>query len=93
MTSKTTPSDLEFAFILHLIETAVFLEVPLFQIREKNLPARMLYELVSRAVEITRDTSTRLLVNDRFDQLPGLSSKRTRRELFTLTSTMVCIGC
>jgi thiamine-phosphate pyrophosphorylase len=66
-TSKTTPNDLEFAFLLHLIKTAVFLEVPLFQIREKNLPARMLYELVSQAVEITRSSSTRLLVNDRFD--------------------------
>jgi thiamine-phosphate pyrophosphorylase len=43
------------------------LQIPLFQIREKNLPARKLYELVSRAVEITRGSATRLLVNDRFD--------------------------
>jgi thiamine-phosphate pyrophosphorylase len=67
MTSKTTPDDLEFIFVLHLVETAVSLELPLFQIREKNLPVRMLHELVSRAAEITRGTSTRLLVNDRFD--------------------------
>ncbi|HSK62282.1 MAG TPA: thiamine phosphate synthase [Pyrinomonadaceae bacterium] len=66
-TSKTTPDDPEFAFILHLIKTAVFSEVPLFQIREKNLPARRLFELASRAAEITRGSSTRLLVNDRFD--------------------------
>ena len=65
--SKTTPEDLEFVFIIHLVQTAVFLQIPLFQIREKNLPARKLYELVSRAVEITRGTATRLLVNDRFD--------------------------
>ncbi|HEX5833486.1 MAG TPA: thiamine phosphate synthase [Pyrinomonadaceae bacterium] len=65
--SKTTPDDLEFLFIVHLVRTAVFLQIPLFQIREKNLPARKLYELVSRAVEITRGSATRLLVNDRFD--------------------------
>jgi thiamine-phosphate pyrophosphorylase len=67
MTSKTTPSDIEFVFALHLVETAVFLELPLFQIREKNLSIRILFELVSRTAEITRGTSTRLLVNDRFD--------------------------
>ena len=65
--SNTTPEDLEFVFIIHLVQTAVFLQIPLFQIREKNLPARKLYELVSRAVEITRGSATRLLVNDRFD--------------------------
>ena len=67
MTSKTTPEDLEYLYLLHLVELAVFLQLPLYQIREKNLPVRMLYELVSRAAEITRGSSTRLLVNDRFD--------------------------
>lgn len=67
MTSRTTPEDLEYLHFFHLIEVAVFLQLPLYQIREKNLPVRMLYELVSRAVEITRGSSTRLLVNDRFD--------------------------
>jgi len=41
--------------------------MPLFQIREKSLPARVLYDLVSRAAEITRGSKTRLLVNDRSD--------------------------
>ena len=67
MTSQTTPSDLEFRYFLFKVELAVSLELPLYQIREKNLPVRKLYELVSRAAEITRGTSTRLLVNDRFD--------------------------
>ena len=66
-TSKTTPNDLEFKHLLLQVELAVFLELPLYQIREKNLPVRMLYELVSRCAEITRGTPTRLLVNDRFD--------------------------
>src|SRR6185369_15178481 len=42
-------------------------EVPLFQIREKSLSARALYELVVGAVSITRGSKTRLLVNDRVD--------------------------
>ena len=57
-----TPED-----ILPLIEAAVSAKVPLFQIREKLLPGRVLYELVNRAVEITRGSDTRLLVNDRSD--------------------------
>lgn len=66
-TSQTNSETLDYAFILHLVDLAVFRKVPLLQIREKNLPARVLYELVSRAVEITRGSSTRVLVNDRFD--------------------------
>jgi thiamine-phosphate pyrophosphorylase len=57
-----TPED-----ILPLIEAAVSAKVPLFQIREKLLSGRVLYELVTRAVEITRGSDTRLLVNDRSD--------------------------
>jgi len=53
--------------ILQLVQAAVEAEVPLFQIREKSLPARELYELTSRAIEITRGSKTRLLVNDRAD--------------------------
>lgn len=66
-TSQTTPDDPEFTAILRLAQTAVSRKISLFQIREKKLPARVLYELVCRAVEITRGSSTRLLVNDRFD--------------------------
>ena len=53
--------------ILQLVRAAVDAEVPLFQIREKLLPARVLYEVVVRAVSITRGSKTRLLVNDRAD--------------------------
>jgi thiamine-phosphate pyrophosphorylase len=53
--------------ILRLVEAAVDSEVPLFQIREKSLPGRALYELVMRAVSITRGSKTRLIVNDRVD--------------------------
>jgi len=59
---KANPLD-----ILQLLQAAVEADVPLFQIREKSLPARELYELASRAAEITRGSKTRLLVNDRAD--------------------------
>jgi thiamine-phosphate pyrophosphorylase len=50
-----------------LVRAAIEAEVPLFQIREKSLPARVLYEIVASAAEITRGSKTRLLVNDRSD--------------------------
>ena len=53
--------------ILRLVRAAVDAEVPLFQIREKSLPARALFELVVCAAELTRGSKTRLLVNDRSD--------------------------
>jgi len=59
--ATTTPK------ILQLVRAAVDAEVPLFQIREKSLPARVLYELVVCAESITRGSQTQLLVNDRSD--------------------------
>ena len=53
--------------ILRLVRAAVDAEVPLFQIREKSLSARALFDLASQAAELTRGTKTRLLVNDRSD--------------------------
>jgi len=64
---QTTPDDPQFSEILRLVRAAVDADVPLFQIREKSLHARVLYELVARAAEITRGSRTRLLVNDRSD--------------------------
>lgn len=66
-TPQTTPEDAEFAAILHLVEAAVAARVSLFQIREKSLSTRVLYELTARAAGLTRRSGTRLLVNDRFD--------------------------
>jgi thiamine-phosphate pyrophosphorylase len=66
-TVQTTPKAREFSDILRLIEAAVAARVPLFQIREKLLSGRVLYELTTRALEITRGSETRLLVNDRSD--------------------------
>jgi len=61
---QATPDDPQF---LRLVRAAVDAEVPLFQIREKLLSARVLFEFVARAAEITHGSKTRLLVNDRSD--------------------------
>src|SRR5678815_2375224 len=61
---QATPDDPD---ILRLVRAAVDAEVPLFQIREKSLSARALFELVVGAVSFTRGSKTRLLVNDRVD--------------------------
>ena len=53
--------------ILALIKTAVEASISLIQIREKQLPARLIFELASEASQLTRNTETKLLVNDRAD--------------------------
>lgn len=53
--------------ILELVKIAVEAKVSLIQIREKKLSARQLFELVSEAVKITKNSGTQLLVNDRSD--------------------------
>lgn len=52
---------------LRLIEIAVANKIPLIQIREKQLPARLLFDLARAAALITADSATKLLVNDRAD--------------------------
>jgi len=63
----TTPTSKEFARLIDLIEAAVAARISLIQVREKELTARVVYELALRAAAITRDSSTRLLINDRAD--------------------------
>ena len=63
----TTPEAAEFTGVLAQITAAVAAGIDLIQIREKRLAARVLFELTERAMEITRGTGTRLLVNDRAD--------------------------
>ena len=53
--------------ILKLIKTAVESKINLIQIREKQLAARFVFELASEAAKITRQTRTKILVNDRAD--------------------------
>lgn len=53
--------------ILRLVRTAVQAKISLIQIREKRLPARLVYELAREAVKLTGRSETKLLVNDRAD--------------------------
>ena len=49
------------------MDAVVAAAVPLVQLREKLLSARVLYELTISAAAIAKGSTTRLIVNDRFD--------------------------
>jgi thiamine-phosphate pyrophosphorylase len=71
-TTETTSSQSpEFQGILIQIRAAAAAQIELVQIREKRLNARVLFELAKQAVDITRTSSTRILVNDRADIAAG----------------------
>lgn len=53
--------------ILKLIESAIIAKLPLIQIREKKLSAKLLFEIAQRATNITKGTETKLLINGRTD--------------------------
>lgn len=65
--AQTTPATEDFSNVLRLVEAAVSAKIDLIQIREKQLSAKVLYQLSSRAAAITRGSATKLLVNDRSD--------------------------
>jgi len=71
-TTEATTSDApEFKQILGQVSAAVAAGIDLIQIREKQLTARVLFELVFEAGKLTRGSNTRLLVNDRVDIAAG----------------------
>ncbi len=53
--------------VLETIRVASEVGISLIQIREKNLTTRFLFDLTEAAVEITRKSRTKLLVNGRAD--------------------------
>ncbi|HWN10574.1 MAG TPA: thiamine phosphate synthase [Pyrinomonadaceae bacterium] len=66
-TLATSPATEDFSRLLDLAKAAVEAKVDLFQIREKELSARVLYELTRSVATLTRGNHTKLLVNDRAD--------------------------
>ncbi|HEX8371133.1 MAG TPA: thiamine phosphate synthase [Pyrinomonadaceae bacterium] len=64
-TSENLPE--KSAEILQIVKAAVRAEISLIQIREKQLPARFVFELTEKAARLTRHSQTKLLVNDRAD--------------------------
>jgi thiamine-phosphate pyrophosphorylase len=61
------PVSEDFKRVLAHVRAATSARIPLVQLREKHLSARALYELARACIEITRGSTTRLLVNDRAD--------------------------
>ena len=57
------------------------------------LSTRVLYELVERAVMLTRDSSTRLLVNDRFDVARAAGADGVHLATVSLPSSVVRKAC
>jgi thiamine-phosphate pyrophosphorylase len=55
------------AELLHLVNAAVSLRIPLIQIRAKKISARHLFDLTTAIVDLVRNSRTRVLVNDRLD--------------------------
>lgn len=53
--------------ILDIVRIAAESKISLVQIREKNLPTRLVFELAAAAAQITRQTDTKILVNERAD--------------------------
>ena len=53
--------------VLASAERAIHDHVDMIQVREKDLPARELFDLVCRVRDLASGTSTRVLVNDRLD--------------------------
>jgi thiamine-phosphate pyrophosphorylase len=64
---STTPNAPEFKSVLNLITRAVNAGIDLIQIREKQLSARVLFDLAAQSAALTRGSRTRLLINDRAD--------------------------
>jgi thiamine-phosphate pyrophosphorylase len=69
--SATGPESAEFRRLLAHVSAAVAARITLVQLREKELTGRVLFELASAAVHITRGSETRVLVNDRADVARG----------------------
>jgi thiamine-phosphate pyrophosphorylase len=67
----STAESPEFQEILRQVSAAIAAGIDLIQIREKQLSARVLFELTRQAVQLAAGTSTRVLVNDRADVARG----------------------
>ena len=52
---------------LNLITKAIEAKISLIQIREKQLSAKLVFELALQAAKITKNSDTKLLINDRAD--------------------------
>ena len=65
------PDQRQIESLIAFVETAASAGVDLVQVRERDLPVRVLEWLVVRCVQVTAATSTRIIVNDRLDVAIG----------------------
>jgi thiamine-phosphate pyrophosphorylase len=85
----STPQCPEFLAILQQAATAVNAGVQLIQIREKQLTARILFELTASVVSIAQDSGTRVLVNDRADIAAGAGADGVHLTTSSLTPDVI----
>ncbi|MDX6575907.1 MAG: thiamine-phosphate pyrophosphorylase, partial [Blastocatellia bacterium] len=88
-TEATTPDSEEFQDVLKQVSAAVTAGVQLIQLREKRLPAQVLFELAAAVVSIARGSSTRILVNDRADVAAGAGADGVHLTTHSLTSDTI----
>src|SRR6267143_708882 len=88
-TEAETPESEEFQRILHQVSAAVIAGIQLIQIREKQLTARVLFELTAEVVNIARGSSTRVLVNDRADIAAGAGADGVHLTTRSLTPEVI----
>lgn len=60
--------------LLPCLKEAALAEVDLIQLREKDLPTRELLKLAEAAVDICRNTKTKVVINDRLDLAMGVAA-------------------
>ena len=65
------PEQSQIKSLIAFVETAASAGIDLVQVREPDLTLRMLEWLVTRCVQVTAATSTRIIVNDRLDVAIG----------------------
>jgi len=74
---------------LEIIKTAVQNKIPLIQIREKLLSAKLLFELTSESAQITKNSVTKILVNDRADVALSAGADGVHLTAKSLSATII----
>jgi len=88
-TERTTRHSPEFQAVLAQVTAAVAAGIDLIQIREKNLSARVLFELTERVMALVQDTQVKVLINDRADIAIGARAEGVHLRADSLDAGLV----
>ena len=88
-TEQTTRHSPEFQAVLAQVSAAVPAGIDLIQIREKNLSARVLFELTERVMALVQDTQVKVLINDRADIATGARAEGVHLRADSLDAGLV----